>query len=103
MVDRPHARCFSPLVIPHHADAAEFIDGGGPTVRLYAVNASNGSVSAPSPGDPSITARCASLGVPIAPGSTRAYQVAYRDPNFTFCPEPQGGTWNLSSGLTITW
>jgi hypothetical protein len=86
---------------------APFGDGlrcvGAPTVRLYVMNASNGSVSAPSAGDESITDRSASLGAPIAPGSTRVYQVAYRDPNFTFCPEPQGGTWNVSSGVSIVW
>jgi hypothetical protein len=86
---------------------APFGDGlrcvGAPTVRLYVMNASNGSVSAPGAGDQSITDRSASLGAPIAPGSTRVYQVAYRDPNVTFCPEPQGGTWNVSSGVVITW
>jgi hypothetical protein len=86
---------------------ATFGDGlrciGGTLLRLYTQSAVNGSVSAPSGGDPSISARSASLGDPIAPGSTRSYQTYYRDPDPAFCPAPNGNTWNVSSGLTITW
>jgi hypothetical protein len=70
---------------------------------LYVKNASGGIVSAPGAGDPSITARSAALGDPIAPGSAREYQVYYRDPNLAFCPAPQGNSWNVSQAVGITW
>jgi hypothetical protein len=76
---------------------------GGNLLRLYAHNAVSGTVTAPGPGDPSISTRSASLGDPIAPGSTRSYQVYYRDPNLAFCPAPQGDSWNVSSGVSIAW
>jgi hypothetical protein len=76
---------------------------GPPLLRLYVKNASGGVVSAPSGGDPSITARSAALGDPIAPGSAREYQVYYRDPNLAFCPPPQGNSWNVSQAVGITW
>jgi hypothetical protein len=89
------------------AQPAFFGDGlrcvGGTLLRLYTKNAASGSVSTPGAGDPSISARSAALGDPIAPGSTRSYQTYYRDPSPTFCPAPQGNTWNVSSGLTIAW
>jgi len=79
--------------------------GTGPLKRLYTKNASVGSVHAPALGEQSITARSTALGDPIAPhsGQVRYYQAYYRDPNPTFCPTPQGNTWNISSMLTITW
>jgi predicted deacylase len=75
----------------------------GSLKRLYEKNASGGVVSAPASGDPSITARSASLGDPIAPGSTRYYQTYYRDPNLAFCPPSAGDAWNVGSGLKIVW
>ena len=90
-------------------DAASFGDGvrcvGGNLKRLYVKNASGGTVSAPGPGDPSITTQSTNLGDPIAPGSgaVRYYQVYYRDPDLTFCPTPPGNSWNVSNGLGITW
>jgi hypothetical protein len=75
----------------------------GALKRLYTRNASGGVVFAPHPGDLSITARSAAAGDPIPPGATRFYQVYYRDPSGTFCPNPPGNTWNVSSGLRITW
>jgi len=75
----------------------------GHLYRMYTKNAVGGVVTAPSGGDPSITARSAALGDPIAPGSTRYYQSWYRDPNATFCPAPQGSTFNVTSGFQITW
>jgi hypothetical protein len=77
----------------------------GTLKRLYIKNAVNGSTSAPdfSAGDPSITTRSATLGDPITPGSTRYYQTYYRDPDTTFCPNPPGNTWNVSSGLSVQW
>jgi hypothetical protein len=71
--------------------------------RLYFKNALGGVVTAPRTGDPSITARSAALGDPIAPGSTRWYQVYYRDPQLGFCPAPPGGAFNVSSALAVRW
>ncbi len=76
---------------------------GGTLKRLFAKAAVGGITSAPGAGDPSITARSAALGDPIAPGTTRYYQTYYRDPNSSFCPNPPGNTWNVSSGLSILW
>jgi hypothetical protein len=75
----------------------------GSLKRLYAKNASGGYVTAPGPGDPSISARSAALGDPIAPGTMRYYQAYYRDPVLTFCASPPGDSWNVSSGITIAW
>jgi len=76
---------------------------GGTLKRLYVKHASSGTTSAPAPGDPSITTQSANLGDTIAPGSARSYLVYYRDPISTFCPAPQGNTWNASQSITITW
>ena len=76
---------------------------GGTLKRLYTRSASSGVVFAPHPGDPSITARSASLGVPISPGARRYYQVFYRDSNLGFCPAPQGNTFNISNAVRINW
>jgi hypothetical protein len=78
---------------------------GGNLERLYVENAVVGVVSAPQPGDPSITTRSTNLGDPIAPGSgaVRYYQTYYRDPNLAFCPAPPGNSWNVSNGVSITW
>ena len=76
---------------------------GGSLKRLYTKSASGGVVSAPTGADPSITARSAALGDPIAPGSTRYYQCWYRDPDPNFCPGPAGGTSNVSNGYIIVW
>ena len=86
---------------------APFGDGvrcvASPLSRLYVKHAAGGVAVAPVAGDPSITARSAALGDPIAPGSVRYYQVYYRDPSLAFCPGPQGATFNASSGLAIRW
>jgi hypothetical protein len=76
---------------------------GGQLLRLYTKSASNGTVSAPSGADPSVSARSAALGDPLAPGSTRYYQVYYRDPVLAFCPAPPGNSWNASNALRIEW
>jgi hypothetical protein len=60
-------------------------------------------VSFPPPGALSISARSAALGDPIASGSTRSYQVYYRDPSGTFCPNPPGNTWNASNAQRVLW
>ena len=71
--------------------------------KLYAKHASAGVVSAPEGGDLPIRARSAALGDPLSTGSTRFYQVVYRDPNPQFCPAPQGSTFNASNGLVLVW
>jgi len=76
---------------------------GGILKRLYTKAASGGAVSAPGPGDPSITVRSASLGNPIPPGDRRSYQVYYRDSNPGFCPSPPGGTFNITNVVKILW
>jgi hypothetical protein len=91
------------------ASGVKFGDGvrcvGGSLKRLYAKSASGGAVSAPNTGagELSVTARSAQLGDPIAHGSTRFYQVYYRDPNPAFCASPAGNTWNVSNGVRIVW
>ncbi|MFN0008985.1 MAG: hypothetical protein ACKVXR_13870, partial [Planctomycetota bacterium] len=76
---------------------------GGTLKRLYTKNAVSGVVTAPGPGDPSVTTRSAAAGDPIAPGSTRFYQAYYRDPAHSFCPSPSGETFNVSNGYRIPW
>jgi hypothetical protein len=71
--------------------------------RLYTKSASGGAVTAPTGGDPSITARSATLGDPISPGATRYYMTYYRDPDPSFCAAPQGSTFNGTNGQIITW
>jgi hypothetical protein len=86
---------------------ATFGDGlrcaGGTLKRLFVKSASGGAASAPGGGDPTISARAAALGAPIAPGSTRHYLINYRDSSPTFCPDPPGYTFNSSNGLTVQW
>jgi hypothetical protein len=87
--------------------AAPFGDGlsciGGTTVTLAAKNATGGAVAYPEGAEESITARSATLGQPIPPGSTRFYVVYYRDPDPSFCPAPSGSTFNASNGLQLQW
>jgi len=71
--------------------------------RLYLVNASAGTASAPPAGQPSIRVRSAALGDPILQGETRRYQTYYRDPDASYCAAPQGSTFNVTNGLRIRW
>ena len=75
----------------------------GNLLRLYLKIAIGGVVSAPTAGDPSVSARSAALGDPIPLGATRHYQIYYRDPNLAFCPSPTGSTWNASNALSAVW
>jgi len=92
-----------------NAAGVPFGDGvlcvGGTLKRLYIKTAVGGAATAPNfgAGDPSISARSAALGDPIAAGSLRFYQTYYRDPDGTFCPNPPGNNWNVSSGLSVQW
>ena len=72
---------------------------GGVLRRLYVKSASGGSISAPQFGDPSISARSATLGDTIPLGATRIYQVYYRDSNLGFCP----GGFNVTNALLVAW
>jgi hypothetical protein len=74
--------------------------GSGNLVRLYTKNAVGGAVSAPQGAEPSVTAQSAAKGDPIAPGSTRYYFNAFRDPVIGFCPP---STFNATNGVQINW
>jgi hypothetical protein len=52
----------------------------GALKRLYVKAASGGSITAPQPGDPSVSVRSAALGDTITASSSRWYGVYYRDP-----------------------
>jgi hypothetical protein len=71
---------------------------GGHLLRLFVTNAVNGIANVPGPSDLSITAKAASMGNPIPPGSIRLYQAYYRDP-FSGC----GTGFNVSNGARIVW
>jgi hypothetical protein len=75
----------------------------GTLKRLYVHTASGSAASAPVGADLSISARSAALGDPIHPGELRYYQVYYRDPDPTFCPNPPGNTWNVTAGVIVQW
>lgn len=76
---------------------------GGTLKRLYIKNAVSGVASAPQGGDPSITQRSAALNDPIAAGTSRHYQVHYRDGAAAFCPNPPGSTFNTTNAKSILW
>ena len=103
----PHA--FSVMMQAHldFASPAIFGDGlrcvGSNFKRLYSINAVAGVAAFPPPAAPSISAQSAAKGDPIAPGSSRCYQVYYRDPNAVFCPSPTGSTFNVGNAVRILW
>jgi hypothetical protein len=74
----------------------------GAQQRLYAKTAVAGSISAPGVGDPSVSARSAALGAPIAQGSHRYYGVYYRDP-IVLGGCPSTSTFNITQQLDILW
>ena len=76
---------------------------GGTVKRLYSVSAVAGVATAPGGSQVSISARSAAMGSPISAGSTRIYQMYYRDPSASFCPNPPGNLYNISSAVAITW
>jgi hypothetical protein len=103
---RPNVLC---VVFQGDAKIGPVFDGdglrcvGGRVRRLYAHNASDVSLTVPAFGDATLSARSAALGDPLSAGDERIYQVYYRDKSPTFCPNPPGNTWNLSSGLSVDW
>jgi len=76
---------------------------GGTIKRLYAKHASSGTVIAPNAGDPSITAHSAELGDTVSAGTTRVYQVYYRDPSQTNCPSGQTAGFNVGNAVKVLW
>jgi hypothetical protein len=74
----------------------------GTLVRLYTKTASNGSLVAPGPGDPTVSARSAALGDTIVAGQPRWYMVYYRDPNVPIvCLS--SASFNATQGQVVTW
>ena len=80
-----------------YGDGVRCVDGN---VRILYAKRAKSSASAPLGSDPSVRSRSAALGDVIPPGATRYYQVAYRDPDPSFCP---GGLFNVTNGYWITW
>jgi Tol biopolymer transport system component len=85
----------------HYGDGLRCV--GGTLKRLYTHNAVGGVVTMPQGTDPSISARSAASGDVLQFGSTRNYQIYYRDPSTTFCPSPNGSTFNISNAIAIAW
>ncbi len=85
----------------HYGDGLRCV--GGSLKRLYIHSASGGTVTMPQGSDLSVSARSAASGDTIQLGSTRYYQVYYRDSSGTFCPPPNGSTFNISNGIAVEW
>ena len=75
---------------------------GGVLKRLYTKTASAGAISAPAPGDPSVSARSAALGDALSAGATRYYLVYYRDP-VVMGGCPATSTFNATQSGAVTW
>ncbi len=76
---------------------------GGSLKRLYVKTAASGAVLVPGAGDAAISARSAALGDPIPVDGSRLYHAYYRDLSTTFCPVPQGDTFNSSNAMSVHW
>jgi hypothetical protein len=75
---------------------------GGTLKRLYVKTASGGSITAPGVGDPTVSARSATLGDTIGAGTQRWYSVYYRDPTVLGgCPA--ASTFNITQTQEVTW
>jgi hypothetical protein len=75
---------------------------GGSLLRLYVEHAVLGTITAPSIGEPSVSARSAALGDALTAGATRYHQVYYRDP-VVRRPCDSTATFNISQGQSVTW
>jgi hypothetical protein len=74
----------------------------GTLKRLYTKTAVGGSITAPQPGDPTVSARSAALGDAISAGQSRWYLVYYRDPNVLGgCPA--ASTFNATQTGQVAW
>ncbi len=73
---------------------------GGSLRRLYVRAASAGTVVLPGAGDPSLSQRAQAIGDPLQAGSTRSYQLYYRNPAPSFCP-PE--TYNVTNAVEAEW
>jgi len=71
--------------------------------RMYVATAVGGVANAPTPGSRPLGLQSIFLEDPILPGTSRWYQAWYRDADTSFCAEPQGGLFNLSSGVRVDW
>jgi hypothetical protein len=71
--------------------------------RLYVGAASGGAIARPGPGDPSVSARSATLGVPISAGEVRHYFNIYRDPLAAGPCGNTGSTVNTTNSLSVQW
>jgi hypothetical protein len=76
---------------------------GGTLKRLFTHAAVGGVVVVPQGSDPSVSAQSAVKGDVISAGSTRYYQVYYRDPVLSFCASPAGDTFNISNAVAVGW
>ena len=85
----------------HYGDGLRCV--GGTLKRLYTHTAAGGIVTMPQGADATISAASAAKGDVINAGSTRGYQIYYRDPSTTFCPTPNGGAFNISSAILVSW
>jgi Tol biopolymer transport system component len=77
---------------------------GGVLKRMYVKTAANGSITAPdhSAGDPTVSARSASLGAPLQAGVPYSYFVYYRDPVVLGgCPASSG--FNATQTGQVVW
>ena len=77
---------------------------GGTLKRLFTKTASGGSITAPNfgAGDPTVSARSAAKGNPIAAGQSRWYLVFYRDP-VVLGGCPASSTFNSTQTGRIAW
>ena len=73
---------------------------GGSLTHLRAESAVGDGIVYPDGGETPIAAQSAALGDPIAPGTTRWYQVAYRDPSLPCAGEPN---FNVTQALEVAW
>lgn len=77
---------------------------GGTLLRLAVVPGSAGASQYPGPGGLSISARSAQLGdVVLGSGAQRYYQLWYRDPVSSFCPDPPGKNDNVTNAVRVGW
>ena len=92
---------------PTPVNSVNYGDGlrcaGGSLKRLYLHSAAGGTVTMPQGADLSVSARSAASGDPLSVGSTRIYQIYYRDSSATFCPPPAGASFNISNALAVVW